>query len=326
MLPLITMFHDINDAYCDLQTQKSHYCEWENTRNGMALAFQMPILITHASPYRRVLFDPIRDANPFFHYMEAIWMLSGSQNVDFPAMFASNIKNYSDDGVTLHGAYGHRWRYHFENDQLEEVIELLQKDHKTRRAVLTMWDPSYDLGADTKDLPCNTHIYFRIIKRYLNMTVCNRSNDLVWGALGANAVHFSILHEYVANAVEVNLGEYHQFTNNLHVYEEWVDRYTKFPSRWYRENPHFDRWEFGPDNIKILEAEQFVEQGLDSDEQYRCRIIRDNAVPMLQAWLAYKDGDLHLALHHARGIHDADWQEACIQWLERRKEKQNGGE
>jgi hypothetical protein len=293
----------------------------------MALAFQGPVLITHASPYRRVLFDPIRDANPFFHYMEAIWMLAGSQNVDFPALFASNILNYSDDQVILNGAYGYRWRYHFENDQLEEIIDMLEKDHKTRRAVLAMWDPSYDLGSSSLDIPCNTHIYFRIQKRYLNMTVCNRSNDLVWGALGANAVHMSILHEYVANAVGVNIGEYHQFTNNLHVYEGWVDKFSKFPSRWYMDNPSFPRWEFSPDNLKILEAEQFVEQGLDFEEPYRCRIIRDNAVPMLQAWTEYKtNDDLHLALHHARSIHDLDWQTACVQWLNRRLEKRDGGE
>ena len=32
----------------------------------------------------------------------------------------------------------------------------------------------------------------------LCMTVCNRSNDMLWGAYGANVVHMSMLQEFVA--------------------------------------------------------------------------------------------------------------------------------
>ena len=326
MTPLTVTFHDVNDAYSELMENKGRYAEWENTRNGMALVFQAPVIITHAQPHRRVLFDESRDANPFFHYMEALWMLAGSENVDFPSKFASNIANYSDDGVTLNGAYGYRWRYHFEQDQLEEVIEMLQDDPKTRRAVLTMWDPSFDLAADSKDLPCNTHIYFRLVRNHLHMTVCNRSNDLVWGALGANMVHMSILQEYVAGAIDCNVGDYHQFTNNLHVYEAWETRYSRYPNRWYYEHPHFNRWKFSPETLSMVEVQQFVDEGLEGDRTYRCRIIRDNAEPMLLAWSNYKTGDFDLALHFADKIHDDDWRTACVLWLSRRKEKGNGSE
>ena len=38
----------------------------------------------------------------------------------------------------------------------------------------------------SKDVPCNTHAYFAInAEGSLDLTVCNRSNDLVWGCLGA---------------------------------------------------------------------------------------------------------------------------------------------
>ena len=40
----------------------------------------------------------------------------------------------------------------------------------------------------------------------LQMTVHCRSNDIIWGTYGANAVHFSILQEYVAARIGVDLG------------------------------------------------------------------------------------------------------------------------
>lgn len=320
--PLAFSYHDINEAYSELHTVKHNYAAWEDTRNGMALAFPAPVLITFTTPYRRVLFDPKRDANPFFHYMEAIWMLAGAENVDFPALFAKNLLNYSDDGRTLRGAYGYRWRRAFEIDQVEEVIHQLRKDNGTRRAVIGMWDPQLDLAVESKDKPCNTHIYFRIHQNALHMTVCNRSNDMVWGMLGANQVHMSILQEYVANCVEVHIGNYYQFTNNLHIYEGWEgeDKWERYPSKWYYHNPMYARWAFGPNTFDIDEAERFVEERLDTDEPYRCRIIRDNAEPMLKSWYAYKDGDFDLAGHFCGKIRDEDWKEACNNWLIRRLE------
>ena len=321
MMPsLALMYSDVNEAYSDMQANKMHFCEREETRNGPALAYQGPVLISHVMPYRRVLFDPVRDANPFFHYMEAIWMLAGSENVDFPAQFAKQIKEYSDDGVTLNGAYGFRWFYHWE-DQVGEIIEMLRKDSKTRRAVLTMWDPQFDLGSSSKDIPCNTHVYFRQVDGRLDMTVCNRSNDLVWGALGANVVHMSILQEYIAHAADLPVGTYHQFTNNLHVYEGWEDKFSPTPSRWYQTRPALARWSFSPSTLPYHEAQRFVEEGLDTSEPYTCRILRDNAQHMAMAWLAHKDGDDNLALHHVSNIYDEDWQEGCRLWITRRMEK-----
>lgn len=316
MNPLTLVYHDVNQAYSEIQTLKKQFCEWEDTRNGKAMVFQAPVLVEHTTPYRRVLFDPARNANPFFHYMEAIWMMSGSQDVKFPAKFAQNIAKYSDDGHKLHGAYGHRWKYHFDNDQIQGVIDMLMTDVRTRRAVIGMWDPSIDLCSPTKDLPCNTHIYFRFIDDRLTMTVCNRSNDLCWGMLGSNIVHFSILQEYIANACGLRVGSLYQFTNNLHVYEGWTepDKYTYHESMWYMQQPNLKRHEFSPATLHSLEALEFVEDELGRD-RYRFPIIRDNCLPMLWAWEAYKEDNIDLALHHAGQIFDQDWKVACTEWL-----------
>jgi thymidylate synthase len=322
MMTLARTYSDVNEAYYELQYTKKHYVQPEKTRNGPALVYQEPVLITHASPYRRVLFDPVRNANPFFHYMESIWMLAGSNTVPFLAKFSSQIKEYSDNGYTFHGAYGHRWRNHFGVDQIDSVIHMLKKDPATRRALITMWDPASDLERLGKDLPCNTHVYLGIRSGVLHMTVCNRSNDMVWGMLGANIVHMSILQEYIANALEIEVGDLNQFTVNLHIYEDWVDKWNKEGgSSWYKTYPNVRAWRFGPRTFDIDEADRFIEDGIHSNRPYQCRILRDNAVPMYDAWETYKANDLPKAIHIAQRIYDDDWRHACVEWLQRVEDK-----
>jgi hypothetical protein len=312
-------FHDVNQAYPDMQKVVKTFGIMEETRNGLAQVMPGPVILTHYAPWRRVLFDPRRDCNPFFHYMEAIWMLAGSENVDFPSHFAKNIRNYSDDGITMHGAYGFRWRTAFERDQIESIISQLKLDRSSRRLVLAMWDPHWDLEVDSKDLPCNTHIYFRVVHNKLTMTILNRSNDLVWGMLGANIVHMSILQEFVAHSANLDVGPLYQFSNNLHVYNGWGEEDKICPDidHWYIRQPTMQKWNFNDRNLDISEAQNFVEE-MDPSFEYGSRIMRDNVIPMFKSHTAYKEGNVDMAIHLARKIYDADWREGCISWLERR--------
>jgi hypothetical protein len=45
------------------------------------LVSQTPVVTCYSAPTQRVLFSPMRDANPFFHLMEALWMLAGRDDV-----------------------------------------------------------------------------------------------------------------------------------------------------------------------------------------------------------------------------------------------------
>ena len=292
------------------------------SRNGKVMRLLFPALLEYTNPAERVLFSEDRDANPFFHLFESIWMLSGSNEVHLPAKYAAQIREYSDDGVTLHAAYGHRWRLHFGVDQIEAVISMLRRDPSSRRAMIAMWDPHSDLNREGKDLPCNTHIYFDINAPFLNMTVCNRSNDLVWGACGANAVHLSILHEYIARATGFLQGTYYQFTNNLHVYEK----------HW----PLFDLGVISdPDSDpysqhKVLPVPLFSDpterQDFDADCRYwtdpkydlRTAFFAGVVAPLSQAWEAHKKGDAMWAQQYVQNCIATDWRRAAKEWLERR--------
>ena len=104
----------------------------------------------------------------FFHLMESLWMLAGRNDVEWISKYNKKISEYSDDGKTFHGAYGHRWRNHFSGgpnkikDQLDQVMIRLHKFPNDRRCVVSMWDPNIDLVMENKgkDYPCNTQIFF----------------------------------------------------------------------------------------------------------------------------------------------------------------------
>lgn len=195
-----------------------------NSRNGPVRRLNGRVSIIWERPERRVSFCPERDANPVFHLFEALWMLAGQNDVKRPSYFASHLATFSDDGLTLNGAYGYRWRKHFGIDQLHDyVIPALRKNREDRRAVMAMWDGDHDAVSaikGSKDVCCNLMCVFDATSGVLDMTVFNRSNDQVLGACGANIVHFSMLHEYVAAMVGIKMGVYEQISTNSHMYTE----------------------------------------------------------------------------------------------------------
>src|SRR6266700_4775548 len=114
--------------------------ESETSRNGEVIVAPEPLLTVYSFPTERLLFSPLRDANPFFHLMEALAFLAAKNEVDWYAYFAANMRNYSDDGKTFYGSYGHRWRKWFGYDQLAAIASELKTNLDSRRCVLSMWD------------------------------------------------------------------------------------------------------------------------------------------------------------------------------------------
>lgn len=194
------------------------------SRNGPVRQPPFPVTTEYFRPLERVCFWPTRDANPFFHLYEALWMLAGRNDLAPLTRYVKDFGKFSDDGVTLYGAYGNRWRRALDVDQLAVIAERLTEDPSDRRNVLQMWQGEYDLGRNSKDIPCNLMATFqRDTHGALDMTVFCRSNDIIWGAYGANAVHFGFLLEYMAAAIGCAVGIYRQVSVNWHAYETTLE-------------------------------------------------------------------------------------------------------
>jgi hypothetical protein len=191
------------------------------SRNGPVLVSPEPVTTEYEKPSERVVFWHQRDANPAFHLYEGLYMLAGRNDLAGLVRYVKDFGRFSDDGVTLAGGYGFRWRRAFGRDQLALIVSALKADSCDRRQVLQMWDAERDLGSQSKDVCCNLMATFQLsIAGELDMLVAQRSGDILWGVYGANAVHFSLLQEYVAALIGVPVGRYHQVTSNWHAYIE----------------------------------------------------------------------------------------------------------
>ncbi len=294
-----------------------------DSRNGKVMRFPDPVATTYLKPTERMLFDAKRDANPFFHIMEGIWMLAGRDDAAWISQFSSNIAQYAEDNGQFHGAYGFRWREHWGEDQISWLRGHLSVKPNSRRGVIQMFDPSSDQESEAwspKDIPCNTAIYFSLREDALHMTVTNRSNDLVWGCYGANAVHMSMLQEFLANALGVNVGEYVQFSNDLHIYEPHfllldeareVFQYTNQMRTSHVPMTSKETWE--------NDLEEFEEWCDRPHAEYKSKYINQVLNPMLAAWSAYKVRYKATAFDYTARIEDLAVRMACEQWLSRRK-------
>jgi hypothetical protein len=317
---------NVNGAFASAWHYLSAAGAEEQTRNGYAMVAPGPVVTTYLQPEERVLFNPKRDANGVFHLMEALWMLAGENSVEWLRQFSSNIATYAEADGTIHGAYGARWRNWFsdgEFDQLPRLIRLLRNDPTTRQAVLQMWDAPSDLTGAWRDRPCNTNIYFDVRGGRLNMTVCCRSNDILWGCYGANAVHMSVLQEFIARAVGVPVGEYRQWSNNWHAYTERpqvqhflslppTDDYDFYSTRSVRPWPLLsagERWEDFLEDCGALVCGGPTPQ--------RTAFMRHVAVPLQDVYLDRAAGNRTSYKY----IAECDWKVAFIEWCERRDNK-----
>ena len=299
----------------------------ESSRAGPVSVVPVPVMTTYAKPTERVLFSAQRDANPFFHFMEGLWMLAGHDDLRWVEKFNSRFGQFSDNGRTIHGAYGHRWRQHFGFDQLRIVAEELHARPDSRRAVLSMWSPNADLRAmvdrpQMKDVPCNTHIYFDRRGGALNMTVCCRSNDALWGCYGANAVHMSMLHEFMAGWLGTPVGLYHQFSNNLHAYLE-MPGYPDVTKLGIPDDRYDDEG-IKPYPMVQVGASAFREsltQFMDDPlfgGNYSEPFFHEVAAPMYSAW-EYRKRGIDSGMPGVDHIQAVDWRLACGEWIKRRE-------
>lgn len=294
----------------------------EPSRNGPVFVAPYPVVTVTDNPRERVLFDPSRNANPFFHFFECLWMMYGSNDATWLDTFVSDFSSrYAEEDGHMHGAYGYRWMEHFGRDQFSECVDQLRMDHKDRRVVLSMWDPVADLGSPARDVPCNTHIYPRIVQgkyaEFLDITVCCRSNDIIWGATGANAVHFSFLQEVMAAQLGVRVGKMYQLSNNWHAYSNILEKMGE-PTAF---DPYFvgtvDPYLIVEDpDVWFLDLDRFM--GGNHDAEFTNSFFSAVAVPMWRSHSCYKSKDLRKLDETIETIQASDWRKAVRDWTGRR--------
>lgn len=361
---------NVNDLYVQGMELLAEHGQRAESRAGPVVAVPWPVMSVYERPSERVLFDPLRDANPFFHLMEGLWMLAGRNDATYINRYVKDFgQRFGEKDGTIHDAYGHRWKSALGFDQLKVVINRLRKDPNDRQCVLQMWDARYQVSGPTvlhppttfgaNDLlgnwrgrPCNTHAYFRVrrvpddhpligtvdVHQVLDMTICCRSNDIVWGAYGANAVHFSMLQEYMAGRIGCEVGTLYQLSNNFHGYVEVLDKLgdpAQLPDvDWYDriDNPvapmpmgtDWSTWD--EDLVLFMKWHDSSFNRVPLDQLWSLDELRalynpwfvEVAGPVaLARWMWTRDMR-HAALDTVGMIKAEDWRLACTRWMQRR--------
>lgn len=258
-------------------------------------------------------------------------MLAGRRDAAFLDTYVHDFgPRFAESDGNLHGAYGYRWRQMFGFDQLDHVINALRAEPRSRREVITMWDPMIDLGAKKKDLPCNTHIYTRIQRNLqgdafaLDLTVCCRSNDIVWGLCGSNLVHFSVLQEYLAWRIDVEVGQLHILSNNAHVYDATAHLFDENENTsnpyWNPDIAETPLFEGSNQGVFDLELATWMEDPTELNAtNYQTPVFQNLLIPMAVVHRVYKDHGVLDAMDFLPNIKHSDWRTAALLWLSQRK-------
>lgn len=223
-------------------------------------------------PTQRILTLPFRYNNIMATIAEAFWVFSGRNDMAFITKFLPNAIDYSDNGNTWGGAYSPRLRnYTFYNrddvvtetstvigvnDQINMVIEALQKDRYTRQAIIIISQPplDYDPNVKTKDRPCTIFIQFLYRHDKLDCYVRQRSGDAIWGVFNINVVEWTFLHEVIAGILNVKIGEYHHNIISFHYYKDKEQRVENMLAHWYDVYRHEG---FIPPKMRFRDLQEF---------------------------------------------------------------------
>lgn len=248
-------FENLNQALIGMSRELIANGVWRGVRGVDCIEIPHPVLIAISNPTDRYVTIPERKWNKFLPFAESLWIALGLNDLDvLPAKYCKNLYKYSDNGKNWRAGYGPRIRAYtglgidicisdprYRNvfsgnvqvvDQLKYVIDVMKQDINTRQAIIEIGDPvkddfdTYKVWAlkTTKDYPCTRSVQFMAIDGKLNCTVHIRSNDVLYGMSAVNIFNFTWMQEYVANIIGLPVGTYYHFANNLHMYDDQIDR------------------------------------------------------------------------------------------------------
>lgn len=255
-------------------------------------------VLVHLTKPRARISQSFSRGKPFSALGELLWYLARSDKLDFIKRYINRYEKESDDGISVHGAYGPRLFSMRGINQVENVIQLLQKRGSTRRAVIQLFNAE-DIDADHKEIPCTTTLQFLLRDNQVHLVATLRSNDALKG-LPHDIFCFTMLQEMIATRLGQDIGEYRQFVGSMHLYIDDIDEARRYLDEGFHRPvemppmPAGNPFSFLP---TLLDAERKIRSGEHVvaselvDQPYWADIVR-----LLQVFAATGQKDRLLAL------------------------------
>ena len=162
---------------------------------GIEVRERLNVVLQVRNSLRTVLVHPQRKLNYRFMVAEWLWIWYGSDSLETIAQYNPHLRKFSDDGISLAGAYGPRV-----TPQWNQARNTLVADHDSRQAVIVIYTPN---PPPSKDIPCTVSLQFLIRNHELHLIVTMRSSD-VWLGLPYDMFVFSRLQAQMTHELRVH--------------------------------------------------------------------------------------------------------------------------
>lgn len=223
-------FRSVEGAYLALlklatEEHEHHIAARGNeAREVVGVGFRLP------DPRQRLPYLVTRRANPIFQFAEALWYLAGRRDLEMIGYYAPSMRASSPDGINLGGsAYGYTLFNPAAGDTVspfDRVLELLRTETDSKRGYLPVFSAAELAVRDNPDMACLAGLHLLARGGRLHM-VCNmRANDLDCGLL-SDVFSFTMIQEYAAVQLGLELGTYTHFIGSAHVNDRNAERVKK---------------------------------------------------------------------------------------------------
>ena len=214
------LFNSIDEAQLWLLSELFTNGEFIYTRGSNTLEI-CHVNFCISNPINRKTHNPIRKWKLPLAVGEFSWHYSGSNDLDFISYYAREWRKFSEDDMYIkNSCYGYRiFRTNNSNlSQWRNIVSLLREDIHSRRAVLSLIDPTVRIDCHARDIACVNTVQFLVRKGRVDAIVNMRSNDLIWG-LPYDIFIFTMLQEILSLELNLAIGNYYHNVGSMHIYE-----------------------------------------------------------------------------------------------------------
>ncbi|MDV9173450.1 thymidylate synthase [Streptomyces sp. W16] len=219
-------FDSVEGAYLALLRLTTEQPEHRIDARGNAAREVIGVSFRLADPRQRLPYLAERRANPVFQFAEALWYLAGRRDLEMIGYYSSSMRACSADGIRLGGsAYGHTLFSPIRGgrSQFDQVVELLLNETDSKRGYLPVFAARELANLDNPDVACLAGLHLLLRNGQLHMVCSMRANDLDCGLL-SDVFSFTMIHEYAAVQLGLELGTYTHTIGSAHVNDSDAER------------------------------------------------------------------------------------------------------
>ncbi|PHM43542.1 thymidylate synthase [Xenorhabdus szentirmaii] len=218
----MSRFDTFDELYLSTLERVNHHYEFENSPRGYfereIIGFSCKLM----NPLSRYCFHPMRKQNIIFNYAEALWYLSGKNDLEFISRYAPSMAKYSADGKTLPGTgYGLKLLHFGESDlnQISRAVDIIKNDDAdSKRVFLQIFSADEDIYKTNIDVSCTLGLQLLLRAGKLHMVAYMRANDAYIGMLG-DIFSFTFIQEFIASMLDCEVGQYTHNVGSIHIYQ-----------------------------------------------------------------------------------------------------------